>query len=225
MDSSPSVCITAVTSTGSRHSFSLATSDSVSDLIKAIESDDSFVHPPDSTTVVIYRGRILDPSALLSSIDSIPEYSVLVFFRLPTEAPPSQEELEGFSRLLRMNYSESQVADIRAEFHSVQGTEEEPRATQIAAEEEWFSALFNAGRSRDAGRVGRGPEPNELPTWRLFFLFVIAFLSALFFGPISLIVLFVSCPSRASAAGLVLGLLGFYFSSTYSEMISSIRMA
>jgi hypothetical protein len=218
MTASDSLSITVVLSTGARHLFKLTRSHSISDLITALEADPAVEHPPSSTPVVIYRGRLLDPSAILASLDPTPEFAVLVFFRLEGVPITSPDNLEGFDRLLRMDYSELEIANIRAEFHRLHGTDAAPLAAQVDAEDEWFPALFGTGR---IGRIhGDG---SELPPWRLFFLFALAFLSALLFGPISLVVLFLSCPSRASAAGLVLGLIGYYFCFTYGEMLSSIR--
>jgi hypothetical protein len=223
---SDTVTVTAAMSTGLRRTIACPMSALVSDLISALESDSAVSRPPDSTTVIFYRGRVLDPQESLASLGAPGELSVLAFFRLPSDPPVSPDALEGFDRLLRMDYSEGEIASIRAEFHAVRGAEEEPPRVQAAAEEEWFTALFGgAGAGAAFLATPRAGEARELSLWTVIFLFVTAFFSALCFGPVAFLVLFFSCSRRASVFGLMLGLLSYSICSTYTEIISSVRIS
>jgi hypothetical protein len=220
-----SVTITAVLPTGVRKPFNFVSTDSVSCLIDSINADDTLGKPADATTIIIYGGRILEPQESFSSLGLLTEFSVLVFFRLAGERSERNEELHGFDRLARMNYNEEQIAAIRAEFHSVRGTEGQSTELQIAAEDEWLPVLFNGDGPRMTVRQRRGAMATESSLLTLICLSLGSFFSALFFGPISFFILFFSFQNTASTMGLLLGIIGYYFCSTYSEITTSVRFS
>lgn len=53
------------------------------------------------------------------------------------------EDLRGFDRLVRMNYTQRQIQKLRKRFHRLQNTENVDPEEQIDMEEEWFPVLFN----------------------------------------------------------------------------------
>lgn len=183
--------------TGNRIDYDVTTSTSVSDLIQMINEDKSVQKPENRTISLIYHGTILQPTDILSKIDSMPEFTIHVFFRQTTtrkrghkhknehqntqstESNSTTEEvrdnnadnnnveneennddddrlasdLRGFDRLARMNYTPEQIAEIRRNFHTMQGSLNSSPEAQIEAEEEWFPVIFN-NNVVDGGAAG-----------------------------------------------------------------------
>ncbi|OHT15858.1 hypothetical protein TRFO_13684 [Tritrichomonas foetus] len=132
--------------TGNRADYSITKMTTVSDLIKQITEDETIQKPENRTIALIYHGRILQPTEVISKIDSLDEFTIHVFYRQiqrPTTQEPLESDLRGFDRLTRMNYTADQIADFRRSFHTMHGSLNSPREEQIEAEEEWIPVIFN----------------------------------------------------------------------------------
>lgn len=68
-------------STGNRVDYEITNETSVNDLIQMISEDKSVQKPENRTIAIIYHGRILQPTDILSKIDTMTEFTVHVFFR------------------------------------------------------------------------------------------------------------------------------------------------
>ncbi|EAX91993.1 hypothetical protein TVAG_001630 [Trichomonas vaginalis G3] len=214
--------VNAVFPDGSRKSYNFTRSTTVGDLIKTIQSDSSVVIPKDKSICIIYRGRILKSVEKFSEIDSVPDYTVTILFRLNksdiiVDKEDLESELRGFDRLTRMNYTPEQIQEIRLSFHTMRGGLNDTDDQKYEAEEEWLPVIFNsdnpleAFQAADAERpvqVQNTPRHNEVQinteiSGTIVFLFALCF--GLIFGPFSLLLLFVSFHDVFGIGGLVVG--------------------
>ena len=146
-------------STGYRRKYNMPLTSSISDLINQINLDSSVEKPADKVISVIYQGKVLQETQIIRDliIFQQDEISFHVFFRLPP--PPSDEpdidldNLRGFDRLQRMNYTHQQIADIRLNFHQLHGTADQTPEERVAIEEEWFPTIFNQENPLDVFNV------------------------------------------------------------------------
>ena len=159
--------------TGERSQVQITKEMTVGDLIDQISNDPKLSHPPNRTIALIYLGRILNDSDVLSKMTTLNDFTIQVFYRaIPqanrtTECPVISSDLRGFDRLLRMDYSREQIAELQHNFHAMHGTLEASREEQIDIEEEWFPVIFNhenplqdlqIGQRRDRGNGQRTDE-------------------------------------------------------------------
>ncbi|OHT13672.1 hypothetical protein TRFO_16105 [Tritrichomonas foetus] len=154
--------INAMFTDGSKRTYSIKRSFTVSDLISNISNDETVTIPPDRTVAIIYRGRILKPTDIWSAIETnLDDFSVQVCFRVSQTASqrPQIQELRGFDRLQRMNYTSEQIAEIRQNFHQMHGTVNDPAESRLDAEDEWFPVIFNQENPLDAFNINL----NNLP--------------------------------------------------------------
>jgi hypothetical protein len=209
--------------TGDRIPFEITSTTTVSDLTDSLSRDPRHFVPPNRSVVLIYHGRILQSNDLLSSLDSLPEFTIHALFR-PISGPTAFEgdasELRGFDRLARMNYSAAEIARLRDNFHTMQGTVHANREAQIEAEDEWFPVIFNnenpiqnlqlpvvrqpvveQGR-REAEVEEEEPYTLDRYPWAKFALGL--FLGT-FFGPAAVIFMLMPRSDRVFFAGLFLG--------------------
>jgi hypothetical protein len=206
----------------------------VSELIHWIREDPKAKKPANRNIVIIYQGRILQPTDILSSIESLDEFTVHAFFRAirldsPADPDPSVE-LRGFDRLSRMDYTPEQILEIRQNFHILHGTMEETHEDRLDAEEEWFPVLFNQDNPlqdllpRRARRPRRNVNPiannreEELPgqpeeraldnfPWLKF---ICGLIMGLIFGVGSLVFLLIAMQDGPFMFGLFWGACGHY---------------
>jgi hypothetical protein len=132
--------------TGDRIPFTLTPSTTVSDLADWVIQDPRNLVPPNRTVLFIYHGRILQASEFVSNLDTMSEFTVHALFRpiAPQAAVEAgTNDLRGFDRLSRMNYTPAEIAQLRDNFHTMQGTTQANREAQIETEEEWFPVIFN----------------------------------------------------------------------------------
>ena len=67
--------------TGNRNDYDITIETTVSDLIQMIVDDKSVQKPENRTIALIYHGRILQPTDVLSKIDTMPEFTIHACFR------------------------------------------------------------------------------------------------------------------------------------------------
>jgi hypothetical protein len=147
--------------------------------------------PDDCAVLLLYRGKILDPGALLFDVEpDLPEFTVHCFVR-PQAAPNRDSTLNfhGFDRLFSMNYSADQISRIRENFHRFQGTELEGSGQdRLDLEDEWYPALFSSELPLDfllsetdgIGEVRRDPRGGRrMQGW---FCFVLGLVLGFYFG-------------------------------------------
>lgn len=67
--------------TGNRNDYDITNETTVSDLIQMIVDDKSVQKPENRTIALIYHGRILQPTDVLSKIDTMPEFTIHACFR------------------------------------------------------------------------------------------------------------------------------------------------
>jgi hypothetical protein len=135
--------LTVLFPTGDRISYDLTKETTVSELIRLIRDDPQAKKPANRNIVIIYQGRILQSTDVLSSVESQDEFTVHAFFRAIRVDAPNPEDLRGFDRLARMNYTPEQIAELRRNFHVLHGTTDGTRDAQLDAEEEWCPVIFN----------------------------------------------------------------------------------
>lgn len=154
--------------TGGRVTYDVTKDTTISDLIVRIRSDPAISNPPDRTISLIYRGRVLNEAEKVCEIDSLDEFTIHVFYRAvrSPEAPPPpvNSELRGFDRLLRMNYSQNEISDLRHRFHSMHGTLDATGDARLELEEEWFPVIFNQENPLEDLRIRRGNDGRENTT-------------------------------------------------------------
>ncbi|EAX86901.1 hypothetical protein TVAG_099170 [Trichomonas vaginalis G3] len=149
---------------GDKHlQFNLQPQNTTKDLISMIKNDSNVQIPRNKILTLIYRGRILTGNEILSSFDSMTEFTIQGFYRNDPNSPNNNNEeiiindLRGFDRLRRMNYTPEQIQEIRNSFHSTHQPEDGSQQSMIDLEEEWFPVLFN---QRDIGSMIRANLPN-----------------------------------------------------------------
>ena len=137
--------------TGERTTCEITKDMTAATLIQRLMDDPKITHPANRTIALIYHGRILPGSEVLAKLDTLNEFTVHVFYRAaptPAAAPdsptaPIASDLRGFDRLRRMNYEESEINELRQNFHAMHGTLEASAEERMEAEEEWFPVIFN----------------------------------------------------------------------------------
>ena len=132
--------------TGNRVDFQPNQDSKISDVIEMIQNDDSIKKPENRKICIIYGGRILSKDEQVLKIGTLDEFTLHVFFRANQQKTAQESfelELKGFDRLSRMDYSREQIADIRNNFHRLQGTLGASMEERMGAEEEWFPVIFN----------------------------------------------------------------------------------
>lgn len=222
--------VNAVLPDGTRKSYNFTKETKIGTLVSMIQNDPSVSVPQDKSICIIYHGRILKSTEKFSEVDDTPDYTVTVMFRLnkSNEALSNEDlesELRGFDRLKRMNYTEEQIANIRAHFHLMIGDENMPEDQKNEAEEEWLPAIFNtenplqAFEAIDAERpvqtqnIPREHGHNIHVSENHFFIFAVVF--GLIFGPASLLCLLISFQDVYGVSGILLGtalnLIIYYF--------------
>jgi hypothetical protein len=222
--------ISAVFPDGSRKTFHFDHFSTVEDLIQLIISDETIEKPTGKVISVMYHGRFLKPEEKFSEIDNLPDYAVSVLYRIDKNAEPEipwMPELQGFDRLIRMDYSPEEISLIRERFHHMRGGENETDAQKIDAEEEWLPVLFNnegpaetldifgaAQPIRFNQRAWRQPRANMIyldqdarrtNNTSFWISFSIAFLVSFIFGPVTLLYILVSMNDRGGILGVLLG--------------------
>lgn len=145
--------ITVLLQNGSSALFKIAKNDTVSKLKMLIEQSNEIEVPEGKSTNILYLGHILNDSSILSDVQksSDNDFTVNCFFKQqnpetqPEDAALNQnsDDLHGFDRLSRMNYSQHQILSIRQQFHRMMNSNELTHEQQIDVEEEWLPALFN----------------------------------------------------------------------------------
>ena len=136
---------------GESLSYEVPHGENVEYLINLMKNDEKVKIPKNKNVVIIYRGKILSPTDVLSSFDKMTEFSVHAFFKIDPNYRPEEETAEsehiseprGFDRLVRMNYSPEQIQNIRINFHTVHNSLNESPEARIDLEEEWFPVIFN----------------------------------------------------------------------------------
>ena len=110
----------------------------------------------------------LDEAEKVCEIDSLDEFTIHVFYRAvrspEAPPPPANSELRGFDRLLRMNYSQNEISDLRHRFHSMHGTLDASGDARLELEEEWFPVIFNQENPLEDLRIRRGNNGRENTT-------------------------------------------------------------
>ena len=134
--------------TGNRMEYSITKMTTVSDLINMINQDEKVEVPANRVIALIYHGRILQPTEVISKIDTLDEFTIHVFYRQAQQQATNRDEhlesdLRGFDRLSRMNYTAEQIAELRQNFHVMHGTLNATQEARMDAEEEWFPIIFN----------------------------------------------------------------------------------
>ena len=165
MEENQQILIHAMFSTGVKADYTLKPNSTVSDLINMVTLDSSVEKPPNKVISIIYFGCILQPTDNLSSYQK-DELTVNVFFRIPPQDLQNQnpdEDLKGFDRLTRMNYSQEQISNIRERFHQNQGTSNLSREEQLDIEEEWFPTIFNQENPLEAFDLIDHQSPSTVP--------------------------------------------------------------
>jgi hypothetical protein len=137
--------VTVLFPTGDRIPYEMTNDAAVSDLVHRIRDDPNAKKPANRNIVIIYQGRILQSTDILSSIETTEEFTVHAFFRTAhadAQSDPSAD-LRGFDRLSRMNYTPEQILEIRQNFHLLHHSMDDTLDVQLDAEEEWLPAIFN----------------------------------------------------------------------------------
>ena len=137
--------------TGERTTCEITKDMTAATLIQRLMDDPNITHPANRTIALVYHGRILTGSEILAKLDTLNEFTVHVFYRAappPAAAPDAPSaaiasDLRGFDRLRRMNYEESEIEELRQNFHAMHGTLEASAEERMEAEEEWFPVIFN----------------------------------------------------------------------------------
>ena len=222
--------INAMFTNGSRYSYTVKSSETVEDLVNQIKEDSRVTKPEDKSIAVIYRGRILNLKDSWSSIETMNEFAVQIFFRVHSAAPEAPvQELRGLDRLQRMNYTQEQIDEIRRNFHQMRGTTNESAEARMNAEEEWFPVIFNQENPLDALNINLNINTNhnaanqndnqngefiiqavmqdESESSPIVELFV-GFLLGLIFGILSLMVVLINLRDKYMMVGLLFGILG-----------------
>jgi hypothetical protein len=221
--------INAVFPDGSKKSYNFNSQSTVGNLVQLILSDTDIKKPKDKSICVMYHGRILKSSEKFSEIDTLPDYTVSILFRLCKSAAQAEQDqldngsiLKGFDRLTRMNYSPEQIEEIRHQFHRMRGGLNETRDQQIDAEEEWLPVIFNSENPLETFQTADAERPiqtqnqahhgrNNYDTFHFeqnsFWInFSIAFILGVLFGPLSALYLFVSLRDKAGIFGIIVGI-------------------
>jgi hypothetical protein len=133
---------------GERVTYDITAETTISELISRIKSDPNVAKPANRTICIIYHGRVLHGDERIARLDSLEEFTLHLCFRgLPSarmeSLDPQSADLRGFDRLIRMNYSAEQIAELRHNFHSMRGSLTAAPDDRIEAEEEWFPVIFN----------------------------------------------------------------------------------
>ena len=125
----------------------------ISDFVDLILSSSRFSVPPNCHITLIYLGHLLSEDIKLRNIPNLTTsvFTIHCIFRPNRNAPQGEnhdsqgqyEELRGFDRLSRMNYTPEQIQRIRDQFHQLTRTSDLDREAQLSVEDEWFPALFN----------------------------------------------------------------------------------
>jgi hypothetical protein len=222
--------------TGDRISYEIPKDATVGDLIQRIRDDPNAKKPANRVIVIIYQGRILQSNDLLSSIENLDDCTLHAFFRAMRVEPVAESavDLRGFDRLSRMNYSASQIAELRQNFHVLHGTVLSSQEAQLDAEEEWFPVIFNHENPLQDLQLpqpaGHPPVPNPLianededqgdRTLENFPLlkFICGLVIGLMFGIGSLVFLLISLHDGPFLLGLFGGTCGHYALKYYFEM-------
>jgi len=129
--------------TGARVTCDVTKETTIGDLISEVCA--TAPAPADRTPSMVYRGRILESSELVSQLDTLEMFTMQLFYRAvrPAARDPPAGDLRGFDRLQRMDYPEDQIAEMRHHFHAMHGTEDATADARLEAEEEWFPVIFN----------------------------------------------------------------------------------
>lgn len=198
----------------------------ISDLISKLEQTPDVKVPSGFQTSIIYRGKFLDRNEKISSIETMKEFSVQVYFRgNKQQQQPTDDarEIKGFDRLSRMNYTPEQIRLIRTNFHLMNGSTGLSQEERIDLEEEWFPVIFNQDNPIDILNVnlnGNGDAGinnqeetldgnnddafNDLPSWVHL---LVGFGLGSVFGFVAIIIVFIGIRNRFLLIGIVLGIL------------------
>lgn len=221
--------ISAVFPNGERKTYNFNKNSNVGNLIQNILSDKDINKPKDKSVCIMYHGRILKSTEKFSEIDSIPDYTVSVLFRINKSAAQAEleelgdePELRGFDRLSRMNYTPEQIAEIRHQFHHMRGGLNESHDEQLDAEEEWLPVIFNSENPLETFQTADAERPiqtqnrvrHRRTNYETFHFeqssfwvnFCIAFILGILFGPFSTLYLLISLRDKAGIFGIIAGI-------------------
>jgi hypothetical protein len=142
--SAPLPVVHVLLPTGTRVTYEVTKSTTVTDLIDIIKSDSNVAKPPNRVICIIYHGHVLTGGEQIAQLDTLEEFTLHLCFRGGAYAAGDPAiELRGFDRLARMNYSPDQIAEVRRDFHATHGSARASPEEQIETEEEWFPIIFN----------------------------------------------------------------------------------
>lgn len=236
-DDSTPYSVRCLFQTGTSVACSVGADARVGDLIDRLEASPGVTVPDGCRTALIYRGKFLDRSERLSSVEPMREFSVQVFFRAAKQPQAQQSEepreLRGFDRLTRMNFTAEQIRQIRANFHQMNGSAGQSAEERLDLEEEWFPVIFNQENPIDilnanlgtAGAEGINNQEEELengdtfdtlPSW---IHLLIGFGLGSVFGFVAIIVVFAGMRHRFMLIGMVLGILMHYTLSSNGSIL------
>ncbi|OHT01199.1 hypothetical protein TRFO_32092 [Tritrichomonas foetus] len=219
MDSKRVLHITIIFTDGKKREFNLdASTTKVSDLIGLVHQDQTIIEPPNTTTIILYHGRICSPDDVLGDLESMDEFTVHCFFKVIKLAESQKGDnldLRGFDRLQRLNYSPEQIARVRANFRAINGIDDQNEQDQIEIEDEWFPAIFSSELPLDSIFDDIDDFPIiDAPVqrsriafiWnRNWLFFVTGFLLGYFLGIGAFIFAFLTCRNKKAIFGIFLG--------------------
>lgn len=136
--------ITVLFSDNTKKDFTLSSDQTVNQLISLIIEDPSRCPNENQNAKILYHGHFLDEDKKLNEIDQMSQFTV--FFVIQTNNNNLSlpvNELHGFDRLTEMGYTQSQIMNLRRQFHLIHHSTNDTHSQQIDAEDEWFPALFS----------------------------------------------------------------------------------
>lgn len=190
----------------------------VQDMIDMIVKDSTIRVPEDRNVKILYHGKVLDDNSRFRDVErDLSSFTVNVLYRREFiqegEKDNGGEELRGFDRLVRMNYTQEEIDDIRRRFHSLHGSTEFNDESRLEAEEEWLPTIFNSDNPLEALRPAGSRrqrvryvhiDPEEPSRWLGFFLSM--FIGSIF-GILSLLIIFSSYRDKYVVFGVLCGLI------------------
>jgi len=210
---------------GARISFPADPELTVSDLLVMVQKSPDVAIPPDSSVLLLYRGKILDVGSSISQIEPLlAEFTIHCFFRANPKSK-SLPESRGFDRLLSLNYSADEVSVIRQNFHEFQGTESSVLEDErFEIEDEWYPTLFSDELPLDILLPdGESPSANQPHATasrrdpRFWLCFVFGFLLGFYFGAGALFFMSLTYRNRKVLWGTLVGACLHYASNVVRE--------
>lgn len=169
---------------------SISNKQNISELKSFITKSES-IHIPEGKSVrILCLNHFMNDELMIVEVENtLKEFTVHAILKSEKNDTEVSEEnqLRGFDRLATMNYSQSEIQQIRRQFHEMANSYQLTHEQQKEEEEEWFPALFNQIDTPIAFFAQRREDEiprvfNPRPRYPHSFNLLIGFFIGLFFG-------------------------------------------